>query len=255
MTLMNVKQATRQYALRWADNNLILSQRMAEWCSKGPILEEDLAMTNIALDCLGQAENFYQYAADLSEQATSADELAFLRSEREYFNCLLVEQPNGDFAQTMVRQLLFSVFARHVYESLLKSSDETLVSLAAKGLKEVKYHIRHSSEWVIRFGKGTDESRQRTSFGLHELWRFTLDMFEMNAVDEILISEGIGVDLDNIYPLWKAEIGHVLDEAGLAVPESGNTIKGGIEGIHTEHLGHLLCEMQYLQRAHPGAQW
>lgn len=252
---MNKNEATYNYVLRLADNSMILAQRLAEWCSRGPILEEDLAMTNISLDLLGQAENFYNYAAELKGNTVTADQLAFLRSEREYLNNLLVEQPNGDFAFTMMRQLMYSCLAKHWYEGLLISKDEVLASLAAKALKEVKYHLRHSSEWIIRFGNGTEESQQRNAFALTELWRFTEDMFEMNEVDEMLLSEGIVVNLKDIYPMWKAEMTFILEEAGMQIPEVHNTIKGSLQGIHTEHLGHLLCEMQYLQRAHPGAEW
>jgi ring-1,2-phenylacetyl-CoA epoxidase subunit PaaC len=243
------------FVLRLADNSMVLAQRLAEWCSRGPILEEDLALTNVSLDLLGQAENFYNYAAQLGGENKSADDLAFLRSEREYFNSLLVEQPNGDFANTMMKQMLYSSFAKHLFEALLNSKDENLVGLAAKALKEVKYHFRHSSEWVIRFGNGTEESIQRLNLAINELWRFTADMFEMNKADEALIAKGISINLNDIYPLWKAEVSQILEEANLQIPETSENVKGGIKGIHTEHLGHMLCEMQYLQRAHPGANW
>ncbi|MDI1232672.1 MAG: phenylacetate-CoA oxygenase subunit PaaC [bacterium] len=251
---MTTKIELYNFVLRLADDNLILAQRLAEWCSCGPILEEDLAMTNISLDLLGQAEDFYEYASELNGEK-SEDELAFLRSEREYYNHLLVEQPNGDFACTMLRQMLYSTYAKFLYEALLNSRDEKLVALATKGLKEVKYHFRHSSEWIIRFGKGTKESNERTKNALVELWRFTSDLFEMNETDKVLITSGISFSLRDIYPLWKAEISNVLEEAGLEIPNSENNIIGGINGIHTEYLGHLLSEMQFLQRAYPGAKW
>ncbi len=252
---MTTNEALFNFSLRIADDNLVLAQRLAEWCSRGPILEEDLAITNISLDLLGEAEDFYEYAASLGDEKKSADDLAFLRSEREYFNHLLVEQPNGDFACTMMKQMLYAGYAKHFYEALLNSKDETLGALANKGLKEVKYHFRHSSEWIIRFGKGTEESQLKCNKAIEELWRFTDDLFEMNATDKILMTQGISCSLMEIHPLWKAEISHVLDEAGIAIPEVNNAIKGGINGLHTEHLGQLLCEMQYLQRAHPGAKW
>ncbi len=252
---MNTKEALYNFCLRLADNNIVLGQRLAEWCSRGPILEEDLAMTNISLDLFGEAESMYEYATTLVNNNSTADHLAFLRSEREYFNNLLVEQPNGDFAQTMMKQVLFSAFAKHLYEALCNSNDETLKGLAAKALKETKYHLRHSSEWIIRFGNGTEESMRRTQFALNELWRFTDDMFVMNEVDEELISMGISFNLNDIQAKWKFTISEIFAEANLQMPEATNIIKGGSKGIHTEHLGHLLCEMQYLQRAHPGATW
>ena len=251
----HTKEALYNFCLRLADNNLILAQRLSEWCSRGPILEEDLALTNISLDLLGQAESMYDYASLLSGAQQSADDLAFLRNEREYFNNLLVEQPNGDFAFTMMRQFLFAVFARLLYESLLNSADETLKGLAAKALKEVKYHIRHSSEWIIRMGNGTDESRRRLNHAWQELERFTDDLFEMNDTDEKLISAGIGVNLSGLYGKWKLQVNEIAAEAQLQMHQSGQIVKGGCNGLHTEHLGHLLCEMQYLQRAHPGATW
>ncbi len=252
---MTTNEALYNFVLRIADNNMVLAQRLAEWCSCGPILEEDLAMTNISLDLLGQAEDFYEVAANIKGDGKTADDLAFLRSEREYFNNLLVEQPNGDFACTMMKQMLYAGFARHLFEALLNSRDEMIRALAAKGLKEVKYHFRHCSEWIIRLGKGTDESHRRCNHALNELWRFTDDLFEMNETDKVLITQGISFSLKDIHPLWKAEISNTLDEAGLGIPEYEQQIGGGINGIHTEYLGHLLTEMQYLQRTHPGAKW
>ncbi len=252
---MNTKDAVFNFCLRLADNNLILGQRLAEWCSRGPILEEDLAMTNISLDLLGQAETLYDYAAQLKGNNTTADDLGFLRSERQYYNNLLTEQPNGDFAFTMMKQFLFSTFAKYLYDALTVSNDETIMGFSAKALKEVKYHYRHSSEWIIRFGNGTQESKQRIQFALNELWPFTQDMFQMNEVDEELITSGISVDLEGIRAKWKFNVEEIFQEANLNVPDSGNEIKGGIYGIHTENLGHILCEMQYLQRSHPGAKW
>jgi ring-1,2-phenylacetyl-CoA epoxidase subunit PaaC len=252
---MNTISALSAYCLRIADTNMILAQRLAEWCSRGPILEEDLAMTNISLDLLGQAEAFYDYAASLHHGGKTADDLAFLRTERQYFNNLLVEQPNGDFAQTMLKQMLVSAFQKHLFTALGESNDETIKGLSAKALKEVKYHFRHSSEWLIRLGNGTAESHQRCQFALNELWRFTDDMFEMNAVDEELISLGISCNMQEIFGLWKLTVNEILTASDLQIPEATNIIKGGYNHIHTEHLGHILCEMQYLQRAHPGAKW
>lgn len=252
---MNTQQAIYKYCLRLADTSLIAAQRLAEWCSKGPTLEEDLAMTNISLDLIGQAEAFYTYAASISNTETLADSLAFLRSEREYYNNLLVEQPNGDFAQTMMKTMLVSSFQKHLYQALSNSNNETIKGIAAKALKEVKYHLRHSSEWLIRLGNGTIESHQRCQFALNELWRFTNDMFVMNEVDEELISLDIAVNLNDIYSLWKLSVDEILVASNLAITENENIIIGGCNAIHTEHLGHILCEMQYLQRVHPNASW
>ena len=252
---MTTKEALYNYCLRLGDNHLILGQRLAEWCSRGPILEEDLAMTNLSLDHFGQAEMLYEYAAELNGNKMDADDIAFKRSEREYFNNLIVEQPNGDFAFTMTKQMLFSAFYIELYTALLSGKNEILTALMARGLKEMKYHFRHSAEWVIRMGKGTDESKQRVQRALNELWMFTADLFETNETDEILIKEGIGIDNNELFPKWKTAIEGVLSEAELNLPKGSNMIKGGINGVHTEHLGHLLCELQYLQRAYPTAVW
>ncbi len=252
---MKTKDALYNFCLRLADNNLVLGQRMAEWCSRGPILEEDLALTNISLDLFGQAETLYEYAVLLKEANITADDLAFLRNERQFYNSLIVEQPNGDFAFTIVRQFLYSTFARLMCEALMNSNDESLSGYATKALKEVKYHFRHSSEWIIRFGNGTEESKNRAQFALNELWRFTDDLFVMNDIDHELISVGISFSLDDIFGQWNFAVQEVLREANLFTPERFNVIKGGSNGIHTEHLGHMLSEMQYLQRVHPGAKW
>lgn len=252
---MDTKQAFYNYYLRLGDNNLVLGQRLAEWCSRGPILEEDLALVNISLDLFGQAEIIFEYAAELEGKSRSADDIAFLRDERQYYNALLVEQPNGDFAFTMIRQLLFSAFAKHLYEALSASNDEKLSALAAKALKEVKYHFRHSREWIIRLGNGTKESKQRVQHALDELWRFTTDLFVMNQTDNELIEKGISVSSDEIQVKWKATVVEVLNEAHLRIPENDFMITGGYDRTHTEHLGHLLCEMQYLQKLYPQAKW
>ncbi|MBK8846147.1 MAG: phenylacetate-CoA oxygenase subunit PaaC [Bacteroidetes bacterium] len=252
---MNVNHALYNYSLRLADNNMILSQRLAAWCSRGPFLEEDLALTNISLDLLGQAEMLYEYAVTLSAKETSADELAFLRSERMYYNCLMVEQPNGDFAFTMVRQFLFSVFARHLYHHLCNSNNLMLQGFAAKAVKETNYHIRHSRDWIMRLGMGTEESNTRTQFALNQLWRYKDDMFAMNETDMQLVDLGLGISHEQLYPHWESDVNALIAEADLKIPDVINKIGGGYNGVHTEHLGHLLCEMQYLQRAYPGAQW
>lgn len=252
---MNTKEALYNFCLRLGDNNLVLGQRLAEWCSNGPILEEDLALTNISLDHFGQAEFLYEYAVELEDKNSTADDLAFRRNEREYFNNLLVEQPNGDFAFTMMKQMLFSSFAKQLYKALADSKNERLAALSARALKEVKYHFRHSSEWIIRLDNGTEESRERTQQALNELWMFTGDLFEMNETDKSLVEAGISIDLNTLYPQWKNEIETVLQTANLSIPQKKHMITGGCNGIHSEHLGHLLCEMQYLQRTYPAAKW
>lgn len=252
---MTTNDALFNYCLRLADNNLVLAQRLAEWCSKGPFLEEDLALTNMSLDLIGQAESLYEYAATLKKDSLTADKLAFLRSEREYYNCLLVEQPNGDFAFTMVKQFLFSAFLKNLYQQLSNSNNDILKGFAAKSIKEINYHFRHSSDWIIRFGNGTEESKQRVQNAFDELWRFKDDMFVMNTTDDELIKAGIGINLESVFSQWSFDVEEILPKAHLMIPEIINAIKGGYIGIHTEHLGHILCEMQYLQRAHPGSNW
>ena len=252
---MKTQEAIYQYCLRLADSNLILAQRLAEWCSRSPILEEDLAMTNISLDLFGQAEMIYEYAASLNGKNATADSLAFLRSEREYYNKLMVEMPNGDFAFTMVKEVLFSMYQKFLYEGLTKSNDETFRGFAAKAIKEAKYHLRHSSEWIIRMGHGTEESHRRAQKALDELWRFTEDLFVTDEVEEELVSMGITPDMSEIRKTWDKNIRQIVAEAGLSIPETQHQITGSNKGVHTENLGHILCEMQYLQRAHPGASW
>lgn len=255
MSTMNTKEALYNFCLRLGDNNLILGQRLAEWCSNGPILEEDLAMTNLSLDHFGQAEFMYEYAAELEGKNRTADDIAYLRNERGYFNSLITEQPNGDFAFTMMKQLLYSTFAKYLYETLSASSDKRLSELSARALKEIKYHLRHSSEWIIRLGNGTEESRIRAQQALNELWWYTADMFVVNESDKELIKAQIITDLSGLYPKWKSTVEETLKLANLNTPAHGHMYKGGYDGNHTEHLGHLLCELQYLQRAYPGAKW
>ena len=251
---MKTKEALYNYCLRLADSNMIHGQRLAEWCSRGPFLEEDIALSNMALDMIGQAEMIYEYASSSVDDYT-ADDLAFKRSEREYYNCLLVEQQNGDFAQTMMKVFLYSAFAKQLYESLLNSNDETLSGFAAKAIKEVKYHLRHSCEWLIRFGNGTDESKKRVQQAVTNLWRFTQDMFVMNDTDTALVDNGISFTTDTLLAKWQLNVNEIFAAANINIPETNNTITGGYNGIHTEHLGIMLCEMQFLQRAYPDAKW
>ena len=242
------------YTLRIADSSLILGQRMSEWCSNGPTLEEDIAMSNISLDMFGQANGFYQYAAQL-DGTKSADELAFRRNEREFFNHQLVEQGNGNFGTTMVRNFLHDVFNFLFYTELSKSKDETLSALASKSLKEVKYHLRHSSNWLIRLGDGTAESNTKTQVALDELWMYTGELFEMDDLDTELLNSGIAVDNSSLKSDWDTMVNKTLVKAKLTRPEDAYMATGGKKGLHTEYLGFILSEMQFLQRAYPDAKW
>ncbi len=244
-----------EYCLRLGDTSLVLSQRSAEWCGHGPILEEDIALTNITLDLVGQSTAFLKYAGEVEGKGRTEDDLAFLRDAREFRNLLIVEQPNGDYAQTILRVFLVSAYLVYLYEELKSSKDATLSALAAKSLKEVTYHLRHSSNWVIRMGDGTEESNKRIKKAIDELWLFTGDMFDMDDVDKALISQGIAVDMNKVKAKWDKKVADVFAEATLMVPSGTFMIEGSREGKHTEYLGHLLAEMQVLPRSFPGAQW
>ena len=254
------------YTLHLADNALILGQRNSEWCGHGPILEQDIAITNISLDLIGQARSFYQYAAQLINEnlnfektqtppaeglgVATEDSLAYLRIEREFKNCLLVEQPNGDWAQTMLRQFLFSNFQFHLYQYLLDSPDKTIAAIAEKSLKEVKYHLRWSSEWVIRLGDGTEESHTRMLAAIDELWRYTGELFIPATYEQ-----ESGIDVSSLKNDWHNKVKAVFEEATLTVPENIFMQTGGKTGKHTEHLGYILADLQYMQRAYPGSEW
>jgi len=236
------------YTLHLGDNSLILGQKNAEWCGHGPVLEQDIAITNISLDLIGQARNFYQYAATLIGDGTTEDSLAYLRKEREFKNLLLVEQPNGDWGQTILRQFFFSQYQYLLFQQLQNSSDKHIAAIAEKSLKEVTYHLRWSSEWVIRLGDGTDESHQRMQKAIDELWRYTGEMFEAASYET-------HVDLSTIKEQWINKVKKVFDEATLQMPVKIFMQTGGKEGKHTEHLGYILTELQYMQRAYPGCEW
>ncbi|MEO5564150.1 MAG: 1,2-phenylacetyl-CoA epoxidase subunit PaaC [Chitinophagaceae bacterium] len=243
------------YTLHLADDTLILAQRNAEWCGHGPVLEQDIAITNISLDLLGQARNFYQYAAELKGDGATEDSLAYLRTEREFTNCLLVEQPNGDWAQTILRQFFYSAYQSLLLRELQNSKDAQLVAIAEKSLKEVTYHLRWSSEWVIRLGDGTEESNKRILKAIDELWMYTGELFEPVEFESITNQFGFGVNVAGLKDEWIKKIKEVFEEAGLPVPEKAFMQKGGKEGKHTEHLGYILTDLQYLQRTYPGAEW
>ena len=270
--------ATRfTYLLHLADNTLILAQRNAEWTGHGPVLEQDIAITNISLDLLGQARNLFQYAATLYNNADESekgevdhltprlwrtfnrelaeDDLAMLRDEHQYRNVLLAELPKGDWAQTVLRQFLFSTFQLYQYEQLKNCGDAQLMAIAEKSLKEVVYHVRWSSEWVIRLGDGTEESNRRINNALEELWPFTGEVFEPATFELHTLPEGIVIDMDVLKSAWLQKVSPVFEEATLQVPKQLGQQRGGKEGRHTEYFGFLLAEMQYLQRVYPNAVW
>lgn len=244
-----------EYVLRLGDDSLILGQRLSEWCGHGPVLEEDIATTNIALDLIGQATTLLEYAAELEGKGRSADDIAFLRIDREYKNLLLVEQENGDFGKTIMRQFFFDAYRKLLFEKLVSSSDEHIAAIAEKSLKETKYHLKHSSEWVIRLGDGTEESHERIQDSLNELWRYTGEMFFENEVDEELKVSGVIPDISDLKDNWNELIKSVLAEATLTIPDNNWQFDGGRVGKHSEHLGHLLSVMQYMQRAYPNMEW
>ncbi len=236
------------YTLHLADTALILSQRNSEWCGHGPILEQDIAITNISLDLLGQSRNYYQYAATLIGGEATEDSLAYLRKEREFKNLLLVEQANGDWGQTILRQYLYSQFQYLLFEKLQQCNDEQLAAIAAKSIKETAYHVRWSSEWVIRLGDGTEESHTRMLKAIDELWRYTGEMFVPAAYETI-------VEVSLLKKEWQQKVMNIFSEATLSIPEKIFMQNGGKDGIHTEQLGYILTDLQYLQRAYPGAEW
>lgn len=262
------------YTLHLADNSLIMGHRLSEWAGHGPMLEQDIAISNIALDLIGQSRNFYQHAANIinfdndSKEAkvlspaehldvATEDTLAYLRDANEFKNLLIAELPNGDWAKTILKLFFFSAYQFYFYQKLIYSSDKQLAAIAEKSLKEVTYHVRWSSEWVIRLGDGTPESNKRINLGLEELWPYTGEMFEPAAYEIIAAKEQVGVDVIKLENDWRNKVNHVLQEATLTYPAQKNTWiqTGGKEGIHTEHLGFILAEMQFLQRAYPGCKW
>lgn len=246
-----------QYTLYLADNALILGHRNSEWTGHGPILEHDIALSNIALDLIGQARNFYQYAASLRDDGSTEDTLAYLREADEFRNCLLVEQPNGDWGKTVLRQFLFSTYQYYLYQQLQKANDKTIASISEKGLKEVAYHLRWSSEWVIRLGDGTQESHTRMQQAAAELWKFTNELFIPASFEAEVEKLGIAIDLKSIEDSCNAKVRSVLDEATMSLPGNEMISHGGYgkEGHHSEHLSQLLAEMQSLQREYPGCEW
>jgi ring-1,2-phenylacetyl-CoA epoxidase subunit PaaC len=243
------------YALRLGDDSLILGQRLGEWCGHAPALEVDLSLANVALDQVGQATYFLGLAGDIEGKKRNADALAFRRDVMDFTNCLLVEQPNGDFAQTIARQFLFSHYQALLFAGLAAVKDERFAAIAAKALKEVTYHATLASDWMVRLGDSTEESRTRTIAGLDWMWRFADELFLMDEIDAAAIDAGSGIDKAGLKTAWDQRIDAVLSEATLQRPASRRPILGGRAGRHSEHLGHLLTDMQFLQRAYPGATW
>ena len=262
------------YTLHLADDALVLGHRNSEWCAHGPVLEQDIAITNIALDLIGQARNFYQYAAQLingSQKAASSkaasllvrgsggeaseDSLAYLRDRHEFKNCLLTEQPNGDWAKTILRQFFFSVYQYFLYEKLQVSKDHQLAAIAEKSLKEVTYHLRWSSEWVIRLGDGTEESHQRMLTAIEELWLYTGELFEAASYEQHAAKEGVGVDPSSLKPKWEEKVKEVFSEATLPYPNKVSMKGGGKKGDHTEYLSSILADLQFMQRTYPNSEW
>ncbi len=243
------------YTLRRADDALILGHRLSEWCGRAPAMEEDMALANMGLDLLGQARELYSYAADVEGQGNDEDKFAYLRDVRQYRNLLLLEQPNGDFARTMVRQFFYAAYADLYWRAMMKSGDATLAAIAAKSEKESAYHLRHSSEWMVRLGDGTEESHRRAQDAVDDLWAYTGEMFAVDESERALIERGVAVDPAMLHPQWLATVSGVVTEATLALPKSGWMQQGGRSGKHSEHLGHLLSELQSMQRTFPGATW
>ena len=248
-------QALFEYLLRLGDNCLILSQRLSEWCGHGPVLEEDIALTNVALDLLGHARFWLSYAGDIEGTGRDEDQLAFLRDSCDFRNILLVEQPNGDYAVTTARQFYFDVWHSLVLKKVQYSSDARVAEIAAKALKEVTYHVERSRDWVVRLGDGTSESHKRMQSAVDDLWMYTGELFEMDALDEEIVRRSIGADLRALREPWLTQVQTTFSDATLTLPSGKWMQRGGKEGVHTEKLGYILAEMQFLQRAYPGAQW
>lgn len=243
------------YTLRLADNALVLGHRLSEWLSYAPMLEEDIALGNLSLDLIGQARMLYDYAGAVEGKGRDQDALAYFRDSEDFRNVLLVEQPNGDFAMTMMRHLLYSAYAMPFYTALMRSADETLANIAAKAEKEMAYHLRHASEWIIRLGDGTEESHARAQDAIDELTAYADELFEVDAVEQALVDRKIAPDPKSIRAEFDAVLARVFDEATLKLPKQGYAQTGGRDGRHSEHLSHMLNEMQSLARAHPGAIW
>ncbi|KPK28970.1 MAG: phenylacetic acid degradation protein [Desulfobacterales bacterium SG8_35_2] len=249
------REALFNYLLYLGDDRLILGHRLSEWCGHGPILEEDIALANIALDCIGQASNFLKLAGEVEGTGRSEDDLAYHREAIDFKNIIMVELPKGDFAFTIARQFLFSAYSHLLFEQLQHTNIEELSALSSKCAKEVRYHLRHTSEWMLRLGDGTEESHQRTQNALNDVWMYTGEMFEENQVEKRLFEKGKSNESTQIWNEWKKIVAKAISKATLDMPEDGYMMSGGRSGRHSEHLGHLLAEMQILPRSFPEAKW
>ncbi len=252
---MESNKALFRYLLRLGDNASILGHRLGEWCGHGPALEEDIATTNTALDLIGHARSIYNYAGQVEGKGQVEDDIAYLRVETEYLNALITELPDGHYGDTIARQFLFDQFNHLLFCELEKSADTTLAAIAAKAVKEIRYHLRRSTEWVMRLGDGTEESHRRIQDSFNGIWTFTGDLFVQDQADRQMIGEGIAPDLDVLYPIWKEKVSAVLTEATLTVPTGEWMHSGSKTGRHTEHMGYILTDLQYMQRAYPGCHW
>jgi ring-1,2-phenylacetyl-CoA epoxidase subunit PaaC len=250
-----VTSALFPYLLRLGDDRLVLGHRLSEWCGHGPILEEDIALANVSLDLIGEATLLLKLAGQVEGVGRTEDTLAYFRDTIDYRNALIAELPNGDFGFTIVRQLFFSVFSLLQMDALQKSTNAELAGIAAKAVKEARYHVRHSAQWVVTLGDGTDESHGRVQRAVDDLWRYTGELFLSDDVDRDVASAGVGVDPSTLADAWRSQVDDVLTHAGLTVPAVAFMQRGGREGRHTEHLGHMLSEMQIVARSHPGASW
>ncbi|MGS2722793.1 1,2-phenylacetyl-CoA epoxidase subunit PaaC [Porticoccus sp. GXU_MW_L64] len=248
-------QAIVDYAIRLADDSLTLGHRLSEWCSNGPFLEEDIALINVSLDYVGRAKMFYEYAGKAEGKGRSEDDICYLRDAREYRNLLINELPKGDFAFTIVRQFFVDVFNLLFYTELQKSTDSTLAAIAGKSIKETTYHLRRSKDWMVRLGDGSEDSHNRCQTAIDELWDYVTEMFDMDELETALVAQGVAVNRTQLREQWQQMIQDVTNEATLTLPDHDIAIRGGRTGIHTEHLGYLLAELQYVQRAYPGNSW
>ena len=255
MTIKTTAAPLMTYLVRLADDNVVLGQRLSEYIGKAPDLEEDLAVANIGLDHIGIAQHLYTYAAEVEGAGRTEDDFAFWRTERQFTNTLLVEQPHEGFGELIARQFLFDAYQVELWEALSRSSDDRLAGIAAKALKEARYHLRHTASWMVRLGDGTDESHRRMQDAIDAMWRFTGELFEADDLDRQLAAEGVGVDPTTLRQAWDATVDEVLAEATLQRPDDPYQASGGRNGMHSEHLGHLLAEMQWMQRTYPELQW
>jgi ring-1,2-phenylacetyl-CoA epoxidase subunit PaaC len=247
------------YLLRLADSDLILAQRLGEWVGHGPVLEEDIALANVGLDLLGQARMWFAYASEVEtstgRRGRTEDELAFMRDGGDFRNLLLVEQPNGNYADTIARQFYFDAWHELLLTVLSSSADARIAEIAAKGLKETIYHVERSADWIVRLGDGTDLSHARMQAAVDALWPYTGEMFATDDTERVLVAKGVACDAESLLDPWRERVAAILSEATLTLPSAKWMQRGGKQGVHTEHLGHLLAQMQWLQRAYPGAQW